>query len=66
MSDLTSAGNPGLLLRCARCNGHLESSGREPFRFVCPSCGQHYFVVLQMVPVSDSRAENAGESQAPK
>ncbi len=44
-------------LRCLRCSStDLARSGREPHRHICQSCGQHYFLVLQMVPVpSDNR-----------
>jgi len=26
-------------------------SGKEPYRFECGGCGQHYFVVMQLTPV---------------
>ena len=38
-------------LRCLRCKGWLEPSGREPYRFICPDCGQHFMAVMQLVPV---------------
>lgn len=45
------------ILRCLRCRGiHLDRSGREPYRMICRDCGQHYHVVMQLVPVdSDDR-----------
>jgi len=40
-------------LRCLRCSSfNLERSGKEPYRYECTECGQHYFVVMQLVPVA--------------
>ena len=39
------------LMRCLRCRGRLEKTGREPYRFACGACGQNYMVVMQLVPV---------------
>jgi hypothetical protein len=39
-------------LRCTRCSSlNLERSGKEPYRFECKDCGQHHFIVMQLVPV---------------
>ncbi len=39
------------VMRCLRCKGVLERSGREPHRYECPDCKQNYFLVMQLVPV---------------
>lgn len=39
------------VMRCLRCRGTLDQSGREPHRYECPNCGQHYFLVMKLVPV---------------
>jgi len=57
------------VMRCTRCRvGLLEPSGREPHRFVCRECGQHFFAVMQLVLVSDDRTEAlpSGEVHAPE
>lgn len=39
-------------LRCLRCRSfNLARTGKEPYRHECLDCGQHYFVVMQLVPV---------------
>lgn len=39
-------------LRCTRCSSlNLVRSGKEVYRHECLDCGQHYFVVMQLVPV---------------
>lgn len=43
-------GNLGVM-RCLRCKGRLERSGKEPHRHICSDCGQHYFLQMQLVPV---------------
>lgn len=50
-------------MRCLRCKAReLHQSGREPYRFICSNCGQHYYAVMQLVPVSsDVRGQDAGE-----
>ena len=43
-------------MRCLRCKSTLDRSGREPHRYECPTCKQHYLLVMQLVPVdSDDR-----------
>lgn len=42
----------GGLMRCLRCKGTLERSGKEPYRYICSKCGQHYFLQMQLVPVA--------------
>src|SRR6185369_16378200 len=45
------AQEPGSL-RCLRCRSlNLARTGKEPYRHECLDCGQHYFVVMQLVPV---------------
>jgi len=44
------------LTRCLRCKDFLTPSGKEPHRLVCPSCGQNFFVVLQLIPVDPRKA----------
>lgn len=39
------------LLRCERCKGNLASTGQEPFRYECVSCGQNFFLTLRLDPV---------------
>ena len=48
------------LMRCLRCRNVLHQSGREPYRFVCSSCGQNFIAVMQLVPVDSSREDHAG------
>jgi hypothetical protein len=56
------------MMRCLRCKGRgLDRSGREPYRFVCSACGQHYIAVMKLVPVpsndrSDTLVGDAGSS----
>jgi len=52
-------------MRCPRCKGKgLSRSGREPYRFICDACGQHYFAVMQLIPVdSGKRIHDAGTSE---
>lgn len=48
-------------LRCLRCSSRrMHRSGREPYRVECESCGSHYYVVMQLIPVdhSDKRASS--------
>ncbi len=41
-------------LRCLRCRGfNLARSGKEAYRHECLDCGQHYFAVMQLVPVDN-------------
>lgn len=41
------------ILRCLRCSSlDIVRSGKEPYRHECVGCGQHYIVVLQLVPVA--------------
>jgi predicted nucleic acid-binding Zn-ribbon protein len=42
----------GGVMRCLRCKTLLERSGKEPHRLICPKCGQHYFLQMQLVPVA--------------
>lgn len=44
-------GNTGLM-RCLRCKGTLERSGKEPTRHICSNCGQHFILQMQLVPVA--------------
>jgi hypothetical protein len=39
------------VMRCLRCKSTLERSGKEPYRYICSDCGQHYFLQMQLVPV---------------
>jgi hypothetical protein len=40
-------------MRCLRCTGlNLVRSGKEVYRFECSDCGQHYFAVMQLIPVA--------------
>jgi hypothetical protein len=43
------------VMRCLRCKNTLERSGKEPYRYICSSCGQHYFLEMQLIPVEASR-----------
>lgn len=43
------------VMRCLRCKGTLERSGREPHRYECFDCKQNYFLVMQLVPVDSDR-----------
>jgi len=59
-------------LRCLRCRSlNLVRSGREPYRFECQDCKQHYFVVMQLVPVDPDyptpllESSRAEQSQGP-
>lgn len=49
---------PSGLMRCTVCKGMLNSSGREPYRFICADCGRHFFVTLQIVEVPSSDARS--------
>lgn len=43
-------------LRCLRCRGfNLVRSGKEAYRHECLDCGQHYFAVMQLVPVDSPK-----------
>jgi hypothetical protein len=43
-------------LRCLRCRSfNLVRSGKEVYRHECLDCGQHYFVVMQLVPVANPK-----------
>jgi len=60
--DATKSDNSASLMRCLRCKSVCQSSGREPHRVVCQGCGQHYLVVMQLVPVeADTRTPILGE-----
>lgn len=54
-------------MACLRCRGRLSPSGREPYRLICSSCGQHYFAVMQLIEVgSEGRSlelTDVGEGQ---
>lgn len=51
MSSPDDSSTPCGLMRCTTCRGFLQPSGREPHRYICESCGQNFFVVMQLVPV---------------
>lgn len=54
MSDLPP--NDRGQMRCLRCRSlQLEHSGMEPYRYICKGCGQHFLVVMQLVPVEPKR-----------
>jgi Zn finger protein HypA/HybF involved in hydrogenase expression len=50
---------------CLRCRGILEQSGREPYRFICPECKQHYFLIMQLVPVESESVKSESEYLLP-
>lgn len=53
------------VLRCLRCKGkNLVRSGKEPYRFICEECGQHYFIVMQLQPVDPPAQTPLLESDA--
>lgn len=57
MSGKTELDQSKHLMRCPRCRTSLMQSGREPQRHICETCNQHYFLVMQLVPVaSDDRS----------
>lgn len=43
------------LMRCERCKDLLASTGQEPYRFECVSCGQNYFLTFRLEPVEPRR-----------
>lgn len=47
--------NEASLTVCLQCKSRLEPSGQEPYRFVCPCCGQNYVLVAQLVPTEPLR-----------
>lgn len=38
-------------IRCPKCKGQLFPSGVEVHRHICGKCGQHYYAILQFIPV---------------
>jgi phage FluMu protein Com len=52
------------LMRCLRCKSMLDRSGREPYRYECPNCKQHYFLVMQLVPVDPEEDHLLEEAHA--
>lgn len=53
------------IMRCAACRGRLGSSGREVYRYVCGTCGQHYFLEMRLVPVpAEALSLPSGEGDA--
>jgi hypothetical protein len=52
-------------LRCLRCRSlNLTRSGKEAYRHECLDCGQHYFIVMQLVPVDNPRSSLLEKSVA--
>lgn len=53
-------------LACLRCKdrSRLQRTGREPYRLECPTCGQNYFVVMQLIPVPSDDRPMLGEPSA--
>ena len=51
-----------------RCRGPLESSGSEPYRFICSVCGRNYFLIVSLQEVPPLRRlelpESGGEGGA--
>jgi hypothetical protein len=46
----------GDCLRCLRCKSlKVEPTGFDATIFVCPSCGQHYRMLMQMIPVDSPK-----------
>ena len=42
----------GSCIRCLRCSSlKVEATGSDATRYVCSGCGQHYVMVMHMVPV---------------
>jgi rRNA maturation endonuclease Nob1 len=39
------------VMRCTRCRGLLEPSGKEPYRHICSVCGTNFMLVMQVVEV---------------
>lgn len=45
-------------IRCLRCSSlRVEASGFDASRHVCSDCGQHYMMVMQMIPVDPPKQD---------